>query len=105
MASDKDPENPEDSADEKSKVSGVLQQIEEAELAALGLHCNHTVLFAGVICPIICEEESRVKILHGNTEIWLSRDVATKVLGTKTKEKQPKWTSLSQNPLVQPHRK
>lgn len=85
-------------------VRGIFQEIEDAERAARGVHNNMSVMFAGMICPVICEEESRVKIIHGHTEIWIPRANANKALHSKSKESQPGWNDISTNPLLTPHR-
>lgn len=95
---------PEESENRPNQVEGIFRQIEEAAQQQLGVHQNSHISFAGMLCPVICEEESRVKILHGHTEIWIDRVHAAKVLNSKTRERAPGWNDVSTNPLLQPHR-
>jgi hypothetical protein len=94
-----------DTEQHPSAVHGIFREIEEAERASVGVHNNMSVMFAGMICPVICEEESRVKIIHGHTEIWIPRANANKALSSKApREREPGWNDVSTNPLITPHR-
>ena len=103
-------DNPEDDKkkeelDADSPVRGTFRKIEEAGASSREIHANHTVMYAGLICPIVCEEEFRVKIMHGHTPIWISKDDAGIALSARKKERKERWMSIFSNPSPLPSKK
>lgn len=86
-----------ESPDDSSRVKGIFKKIEEASREVQELRANNTVTFLGLICPIVCEEENRVQIIHGHTKIWIPRDKASRVLSGRKKEQSEKWSSIFVN--------
>lgn len=86
-------------------VNGVLDQVEAAEAASVGLRCNHSVVFLGVVCPIVCDEGDFVQIQHGNNVLRVAKDQVLKTVGSaERREPNRKWDALYRNPLLKPHR-
>jgi hypothetical protein len=94
-----------ESPDANSPVRGLLKRIEEASKESVGLHANHTITFAGMICPIICETDDKIQIQHGHTKLWLPRDQASKALSARKKEPKEKWMSIFVSPSSQEEKK
>lgn len=84
--------------DASSAVRGTLRRVEEDAAAAQGIRQNHSVLFLGMVCPIICEEDKRVQIRHGNNELWIPKESASKVLSSKERGRSEKWNITFRKP-------